>query len=74
MAIRGKSFDFASKLHELRMSNKQSQSQLANILKVSQDTISLWELGKSYPDLKTFYEICKLYEVSADYLIGLREY
>jgi transcriptional regulator with XRE-family HTH domain len=66
-------FNFANNLRQIRLHNKQTQGELASALSVSQDTVSLWERNKSYPDLKTFFIICKTYSVSADYLIGLDE-
>jgi transcriptional regulator with XRE-family HTH domain len=64
-------FGFAKNLRQARLNNKQLQAKLAELLFVSQDTISLWERNKSCPDLKTFCEICKIYSISADELLGL---
>lgn len=64
---------FAKRIKELRMENGKSQTEFAKLLNVSQDTISLWERGKSYPTTDCLYKICKTYSVSADYLLGLDE-
>ena len=61
------------KIKELRKGKGLTQTQLAVKLKTTQDTISLWELGKSYPDLESVYNLCNLFSVSADYLLGLKE-
>lgn len=50
-----------------------SQEQLANKLNTTQDTISLWELNKSLPDAINIVKICKLFVISADYLLGIKE-
>ena len=50
-----------------------SQEQLANKLNTTQDTISLWELNKSFPDVVNIIKLCKLFDVSADFLLGLKE-
>lgn len=44
-------------IKEARKNCELSQSQLADYTKVSQDTISLWELGKRIPDLVDIFKI-----------------
>ncbi len=51
-----------------------TQAQFGNMLSVSQDTVSLWEKGKSMPTVEYIIAICKLFSVSADYLLGLSDY
>ena len=48
-----------------------TQGQLASLLFLSQDTISLWELGKSFPDIPSLIKLSKIFNVSTDYLLGL---
>ena len=62
-----------NRLRELRKLNNLTQTQLAEKLKTTQDTISLWELGKSYPDIEYIVLLCQIFNVSADYLLGLKE-
>ncbi|MBQ3502158.1 MAG: helix-turn-helix transcriptional regulator [Clostridia bacterium] len=61
------------RIRELRKLNNLTQTQLAEKLKTTQDTISLWELGKSYPDIESIILLCQLFDTSADYLLGLKE-
>lgn len=61
----------AQRIKEIRLENKLSQSNFGKTISVSQDTISLWEKGKSLPNTEFIIEICKKYNVSADYLLGL---
>ena len=61
----------AQRIREIRVENKLSQADLGKLLSVSQDTISLWERGKSLPNTEFIIEICKKFEISADYLLGL---
>lgn len=61
------------KIKELRKNKGLSQTVLASKLKTTQDTISLWELGKSYPDIEMVVKICTFFNVSADYLLDLKE-
>ena len=58
-------------IKELRKDNNMTQSKLASLLHTSQDTISLWELGKSYPDINAVVRLAKIFKVSTDYLLGL---
>lgn len=62
------------KIRQLRKERKLSQTQLAEILSTSQDTVSLWEIGKSVPDVNTIISMCRYFEVSADYLLGLEDF
>lgn len=65
---------FAIRLKELRKEKGLTQSDLAKLLFTSQDTISLWELDKSLPDIKSLIKMTEIFNVSADYLIGLKDY
>ena len=58
-------------IKELRKEKGLSQTKLAELLFTSQDTISLWECEKSLPDIKSLIEMTKIFNVSADYLLGL---
>ncbi len=66
--------EFARRFKAIRTENGLTQSQLGDKLSVSQDTVSLWETGKSTPGAEYIVAICKLFSVSADYLLGLAEY
>ena len=50
-----------------------TQSDLAKELCTTQDTISLWELGKSFPDATSIVKLAKFFNVSTDYLLGLED-
>lgn len=50
-----------------------TQNQLAEALNVTQDSISLWETGKRIPDTQYVVALCKFFDVSADYLLGLSD-
>ena len=62
---------FGSILKELRKEKNLTQTELARFLCTTQDSISLWELGKSYPDVITLIKIAKFFDVSTDYILGL---
>ena len=63
--------DIAKRIKEVRVENKMNQSEFGKSLFVSQDTISLWETGKSLPNTEALILICKKYDISADYILGL---
>ena len=69
-----KQFDFGECLRDLRTEKGWYQQDLAKLLNTSQDTISLWERGKSLPDFMSFRKLAQIFQVSADYLLGLTEY
>lgn len=58
------------RLKNFRKENKITQSKLANIIKVSNTIISEYELGHLLMSTHTLYDICKKYNISADYLLG----
>jgi len=51
------------KLQELRESRRLSQEALAQILDVSADAISCWELGKRYPSYKNGLKLKEYFDV-----------
>ena len=61
------------RIKEIRNESKLNQSEFGKSISVSQDTISLWEKGKSLPNTEYVILICKRYNVSADYLLGLED-
>ena len=63
--------DFGKILRELRKEKGLTQTALAQLLCTTQDSVSLWELGKSLPDIPTLIELTKIFNVSADYLLDL---
>ena len=63
--------NFGEILKELRKERKLTQTEFASHLCTTQDSISLWELSKSYPDIPTLIKIAKFFDVTTDYLLGL---
>lgn len=57
----------------MRKDAKYTQTQLADMLSTSQDTVSIWELDKALPDVESLIKLCKIFDVSADYILGLSE-
>ena len=61
------------RLSEVRRDYGENQSELAEYLCVSLSTIRSWEQDKSAPSHEALVAICKRYQVSADYLLGLSD-
>jgi transcriptional regulator with XRE-family HTH domain len=57
-------------IRNLRKEKGLSQEEFAKLLFVSQDTVSLWELDKSLPDIETLIKISKLFNVTIEYIVS----
>ena len=64
----------AQRIKELRKDNKMSQVELAAKCMVKQSCISKWERGETIPDVELIIILTKIFSVSADYLLGLKDY
>lgn len=60
---------FHEKLTALRKSRGYTQEQLAEKLGVSRQAVSRWESGDTTPEMGLLAELCRIFGVSADYLI-----
>ena len=65
--------EMGGRIKQFRKKNNLTQGALANLMRTTQDTISLWELGKSYPDAESIVRMAKLFRTSSDYLLGLSD-
>ena len=61
------------RLAEIRKDHGDRQIDLAAKLNVSKETIKSWEHENSSPSHSDLVTICRLYHVSADYLLGLTD-
>ena len=64
---------FGKKLKELRREKNWTQNQLANIFHVSKTTICQWETLKQEPSLDDIVVASLLFDVTADYLLGIED-
>ena len=60
-------------IKKLREERNWLQKDLADFLGFRNTTISEWERGKTEPDINTLKKLTKLFNVTADYLIGLTD-
>lgn len=65
--------DIGRKLQRSRMDAGLTQEQAAEALDVTRQTVSNWENGKTYPDIKNIVDISELYHVSLDCLLKGKE-
>lgn len=63
-------FIIGKNLTTLRKKNKLTQLELAEMLNYSDKAVSKWEKGESVPSVEVLYRICKIYNVSLDYIVG----
>lgn len=59
-----------NRLKELRKNNNLTQEEFADIIGADDSTISKYEKGKQIIATAFLYDICKKYNISADYLLG----
>ena len=64
---------FCERVKELRVENNLTQKQLAEKLQTTNSSVCDWEKGRSQPDLKTLANMAQLFQVRADYLLGLKD-
>ena len=60
-------------IRELRREMECTQNRLADILGVTQDSISLWETDKRIPDTQYIVAMANFFDVTTDYLLGLSD-
>ena len=59
------------RLAEVRKDHGDTQADLARHLNISLPTVRSWEQERSSPSHELLIAICKLYQISADYLLGI---
>ena len=64
---------FGDKLRALRMEKKLTQNDLAARLGIVGASVSSYEKSKQYPSVKVLIQLCQIFDVSADYLLGLSD-
>lgn len=62
--------NFSSRIKTLRKERNISQKELAKVLGVNEDTISVWERGLRTPSRFMLERLAYLFSVDKDYLLG----
>lgn len=60
-------------LYKIRTERKMSQLALSVKLGVAQGTVSAYESGKAFPSVPTLIKLCKIFNVSADFLLDMTD-
>ena len=63
--------EMGERIKALRNEYGVGQNRLAELLKVSNASISYWETGKQQPSAEVIYKMAVFFNVSADYLLGI---
>ena len=64
---------YTKRLRDLREDKDLKQDDIARILKITRQQYQLYESGKRKLPIDLLTELCKFYNVSADYFLGLSE-
>lgn len=66
--------NFNNRLRNLRLEKELTQKQVAEAIGLTRNAIVNYESGIREPSIETIILLCKYFDVSADYLIGLSDY
>lgn len=64
---------FATRLRELRTEHNLSMKQLAQAINTTDGAISNWENEVNEPKISYLVRLAQFFNVSADYLLGLKD-
>ncbi|MFR4978304.1 MAG: helix-turn-helix domain-containing protein [Butyricicoccus sp.] len=62
-----------NRIRDLRKEHELSQQELAKQLGVNQTAVSQWERGVTTPSSTVMVDLCKLWNVTPDFLLGLSD-
>lgn len=63
--------DFGEKISKCRQNQNMTQEEFAAKLCVTPQAVSHWERNQSLPDITIFQDICRILNISADYLLNI---
>lgn len=64
---------FGLRLKTLRQDHNLTQKQLADKFNLVKASISAYEKSSTYPSVEVLIQLCKYFDVSADYMLGLSD-
>lgn len=64
-------YEIKFRIKELRKECGLTQKQLAKLIHKSETAVASWEQGLSEPCINDIRKLCEIFNVSADYLLGL---
>lgn len=62
--------NYSKRIRDIREDRDLNQSDIAKALNTSQTVYSRYELGKRALPIEHLITLCKLYDLSADYILG----
>ena len=65
---------FAKRLKGLRKEKGLTQTQMADMLNIKQQSYARYEASTAEPSYSMLIDISKFFEVSIDYLLGIKDY
>jgi transcriptional regulator with XRE-family HTH domain len=72
MVARIASKRFHINLRDLRQTRFETSREMSKALRIRENTYSRWERGETEPSVAMLIRICKVLDISADELLGLR--
>lgn len=66
--------DYMQRLRDLREDHDKTQQQIADYLGTSQTMYARYERGANELPIRHLISLCKYYNVSSDYILGLSPY
>lgn len=65
--------DYRKRLFDLRMDSDLKQEDVATVLNITSQAYGMYENGKRGLPIEHLITLCKFYNVSADYILGLSD-
>lgn len=65
---------FPKRLKDLRTENTMTRAQLAERLNISVRLVSYWENGERECNFDMLVKLAQIFDVSVDYLLGIKDY
>ena len=62
--------ELGKKIQTIRKNNNLSQSDLAEMLGVSRQSVSKWETGTATPEISKLIQISEMFDLSVDMILG----
>lgn len=64
---------FAERLKTIRMDCNMTQRDVYTLLNISPNGYASYEQGRTEPNIATLKQLCSIFRVSADYLLGISD-
>ena len=65
--------DYTKRLYDLRVDHDLKQEDVADVLKITKQAYGMYENKKRSLPIESLIALCKFYNVSADYILGLSD-